>query len=156
MKHKILIMAVLLFAILIGGIGGFAINSFLYDKSAIIKTERKENNEQLEEDEKDEEDDEDEDELSRQGSIARIDYPLIDIYFDKNKNYKVTIKEFGNSQEIYKEYKDKGDFFQFNKEKFSILTVPSGRGTTPKYILRVEEENECIKTIDCIEIRTDF
>ena len=150
MKHKILIMAVLLFAILIGGIGGFAINSFLYDKSAIIKTERKENNEQLEED------DEKDDEFSRQGTIARIDYPLIDIYFDKNKNYKVTIKEFGNSQEIYKEYKDKGDFFQFNKEKFSILTVPSGRGTTPKYIRRVEEENECIKTIDCIEIRTDF
>lgn len=143
-------MAVLLFAILIGGIGGFAINSFLYDKSTIVKTERKENNEQFGED------DEKDDELSRQGTIARIDYPLIDIYFDKNKNYKVTIKEFGNSQEIYKEYKDKGDFFQFNKEKFSILTVPSGRGTTPKYILRVEEENECIKTIDCIEIRTDF
>lgn len=42
MKHKILIMAVLLLAILIGGIGGFAINSFLYDKSTIVKTERKE------------------------------------------------------------------------------------------------------------------
>ena len=149
-------MAVLLLAVLLGGIGGFAINSFLYDKSTIVKTERKEKNEQFEEDVKDEEDDEDEDELSRQGSIARIDYPLIDIYFDKNKNYKVTIKEFGNSQEIYKEYIDKGDFFQFNKEKFSILTVPSGRGTTPKYILRVEEENECIKTIDCVKIRTDF
>ena len=156
MKHKILIMAVLLLAVLLGGIGGFAINSFLYDKSTIVKTERKEKNEQFDDDEKDEEDDEDEDELSRQGSIARIDYPLIDIYFDKNKNYKVTIKEFGNSQEIYKEYIDKGDFFQFNKEKFSILTVPSGRGTTPKYILRVEEENECIKTIDCVKIRTDF
>ena len=149
-------MAVLLLAVLLGFIAGFAINSFLYDKSTIVKTERKEKNEQFEEDEKDEEDDEDEDELSRQGSIARIDYPLIDIYFDKNKNYKVTIKEFGNSQEIYKEYIDKGDFFQFNKEKFSILTVPSGRGTTPKYILRVEEENECIKTIDCVKIRTDF
>ena len=86
MKHKILIMAVLLLAVLLGGIGGFAINSFLYDKSTIVKTERKEINEQFEEDEKDEEDDEDEDELSRQGSIARIDYPLIDIYFDKNKN----------------------------------------------------------------------
>ena len=151
MKHKILIMAVLLFAILIGGIGGFAINSFLYDKSTIVKTERKEKNEQFEEN-----DEKEDDELSRQDSIARIDYPLIDIYFDKNKNYKVTIKEFGNSQEIYKEYKYKGDFFQFNKEKFSILTVPSGRGTTPKYILRVEEENECIKTIDCVKIRTDF
>lgn len=154
MKHKILIMAVLLLAILIGGIGGFAINSFLYDKSMIVKTERKEKNEQFEKDEEDEE--EEDDELSRQGSIARIDYPLIDIYFDKNKNYKVIIKEFGNSQEIYKEYIDKGDFFQFNKEKFSILTVPSGRGTTPEYILRVEEENECIKTIDCVKIRTDF
>ena len=117
MKHKILIMAVLLLAVLLGGIGGFAINSFLYDKSTIVKTERKEKNEQFEEDEKDEEDDEDEDELSRQGSIARIDYPLIDIYFDKNKNYKVTIKEFGNSQEIYKEYIDKGDFFQFKDRK---------------------------------------
>ena len=61
MKHKILIMAVLLLAVLLGGIGGFAINSFLYDKSTIVKTERKEKNEQFEEDEKDEEDDEDED-----------------------------------------------------------------------------------------------
>lgn len=107
-------------------------------------------NEQLEKDEKEDE------KLMKQSSVSRIDYPLIDIYFDKNKKYKIIVKEFGDNSKIYKEYTDTGDFFQYNKEKYSIVTVPSGRGITPEYILSVYEGNNCIKTIDCITIRTDF
>lgn len=119
MKYKIIIVVV---SVLIGGIGGGVISSCLHKPIVLYKNnqERKESNEQFE---KDLEEDE---ELIRQGSVARIDYPLIDIYFDKSKKYKI------------------------------IATVPSGRGITPEYILRVYEENDCIKTLDCITIRTDF
>lgn len=148
MKYKIIIVVV---SVLIGGIGGFVINSLCY-KSEILY----ENQEEGKENEQFEKDEEDDKKLIRQGSIARIDYPLIDIYFDKNKKYKIVIKEFGDNQKTYKEYVDTGDFFQYNKEKFSIETIPSGRGTTPEYILSVYEEDDCIKMIDCSTIRTDF
>lgn len=149
MKYKIIIVAV---SVLIGGVGGFVINSLLCYKSEILY----ENQEEGKENEQIEKDEEDDKILIRQGSVARIDYPLIDIYFDKNKKYKIIIKEFGDNQKIYKEYANTGEFFQYNKEKFSIATIPSGRGTTPEYILSVYEEDDCIKMIDCITIRTDF
>ena len=45
------------------------------------------------------------------------------------------------------------NFFQQNKGGFSILTVPSGIGTTPQFTLSIYEDDKCIKTIDCIEVR---
>ncbi len=66
--------------------------------------EKKERKRQSDKDEKEDE------ELRRQSSAARIDYPFIDIYFDKDKKYKVIIKEFGADQKIYKEHTDTGDF----------------------------------------------
>lgn len=72
-------------------------------------------------------------ELHNLKSIARIDYPLIDIYFEKDKTYKKVVTDF--SGDVIKEYSDKGEFFQFNKEYLSVLTFPSGRGTTPRETL---------------------
>ena len=54
-------------------------------------------------------------------SIGRIDYPLLDIYFDKDKNYSIVLTDF-MGEKVYKKYKDNGIFFQFNKEYFSITT----------------------------------
>ncbi len=147
MKYKIIIVVA---SILVGGIGGFAINSYLCYKPETPYESTEERNEQLEKDE------EEDAKLTKQSSVSRIDYPLIDIYFEKNREYKIIVKEFGNKQKIYKEYTDTGDFFQYNKEKYSIVTIPSGRGITPEYIFSVYEGNDCIKTIDCITIRTDF
>lgn len=111
----------------------------------------------IKEDEQFKKDVEEDEELVQKGAIGRIDYPLIDIYFDKNKNYRVILRElYSADHEIQKEYTDTGDFFQFNKEKFSIVTVPSGMGTTLDYVLEVYEEDVCIKTIECSKIRTDF
>jgi hypothetical protein len=146
MRYKIIIAVVF---ILIGGIGGFAINSFLCSKPEVIYESKKQTNEQLEKDE------EEDVKLNKQSSVSRIDYPLIDIYFDKNMKYKIIVKKFGDKK-IYKEYTDTGDFFQYNKEKYSIVTIPSGRGITPEYILSVYEGDDCVKTIDCMMIRTDF
>lgn len=100
-------------------------------------------------------------ELRQKGAIGRIDYPLIDIYFEKDKTYKVTVQRYANDlsdrgdtkPEAYREYEDKGGFFQQNKGDFSIMTIPSGLGTTPSYILKVYEGEKCIRTIDCMEIR---
>lgn len=139
MKCKVLIAVV---CVLIGGIGGFFVNSLYTEMPKEILETKKQLDQDTAEDEK----------LTQQGSISRIDYPLIDIYFEKDKKYKVTITKYMES-ETYKEYADTGDFFQFNKENFSILTIPSGRGTTPEYILRVYEDDNCIKTIECSKIR---
>ena len=146
MKCKVLIAVV---CVLIGGIGGFFVNSLFCGKSVLYTEMPKEILERKEQLDQDTDEDE---KLTQQGSISRIDYPLIDIYFEKDKKYKVTITKYMES-ETYKEYVDTGDFFQFNKEKFSILTIPSGRGTTPEYILRVHEGDNCIKTIECSKIR---
>lgn len=67
-----------------------------------------------------------------------------------------SVKLYSDDNKIHKEYADTGNFFQYNKEKFSILTVPSGLGTTLDYVLEVYEEDVCIKTIECSQIRTDF
>lgn len=91
--------------------------------------------------------------LNRQNSLARIDYPLIDLYFEHDKEYRVVLTKF-MQDEICKEYTDTGDFFQQNKGNFSILTIPAGMGTTPPFSLCIYEEGECIKTIDCGEVRT--
>lgn len=95
------------------------------------------------------------DRLLMHESIGRIDYPMIDLYFDKDKEYRVALKDYGTG-EVIKEYVDKGDFFQFNKETFSIVTVPSGRGTTPPYLLSIYEEKDCIKEIDCMALGNDI
>lgn len=95
---------------------------------------------------------EDED-FIKKGAIARIDYPLIDIYFEAEKQYKIVITEYMQDK-VYKEYEDKGVFFQNNKENISIITVPCGMGTTTKYTFSVYEGENCIKTLDCQEIRT--
>lgn len=96
--------------------------------------------------------DEQEDErFVTQGSDGRIDYPLIDVYFEHDKTYTLQLVKFGGEKE--KEYTAKGDFFQFNKENFSIITCPSGRGTTPGYVLSVYEGKKRIKDIDCFKIR---
>ena len=87
-----------------------------------------------------------------QNSIGRIDYPLIDLYFEGEKTYRLELVDY-TGQNVVKEYTDQGDFFQFTKEYFSIITCPSGRGTTPPYILSIYEGETRIKDIDCVEVR---
>lgn len=100
-------------------------------------------------------------ELRQNDSDGRIDYPLLDIYFEKDKTYKVVVQQYAKTAPVrgeekakeYREYEDKGDFFQNNKEYFSVITVASGRGTTLPYILKVYEGKKCIKMMDCVRIR---
>lgn len=95
------------------------------------------------------------DRLLMHESIGRVDYPMIDLYFDKDKEYRVILKDYMTG-EIVKEYVDQGDFFQFNKEDFSIITAPSGRGTTPPYLLSIYEGKDCIKEIECMALGNDI
>lgn len=88
----------------------------------------------------------------KQDSIDRIDYPLIDLYFERDKSYKIVIKKY-MMDTVVMEYEDEGDFFQFNKEYISILTCPSGRGTTPPFMFEIYEGDTLIKDIDCFEVR---
>lgn len=98
------------------------------------------------------EDEEEDDRMREQETIARIDYPLIDLYFERDKTYKIAVIDYMD-QTVVKEYEEKGDFFQFNKEFISILTCPAGRGTTPPYIFCIYEGDERIKDLDCFGVR---
>ena len=89
----------------------------------------------------------------KQDSIDRIDYPLIDLYFERDKTYKIVIKKY-MMDTVVMEYEDEGDFFQFNKEYISILTCPSGRGTTPPFMFEIYDGDILIKNIDCFEVRS--
>lgn len=93
-------------------------------------------------------------EFSKSNSIARIDYPLIDIYFESSSNYRVEIVDFMNN-EIRKEIKEKGDYFQDIKGDFSIKVIPSGMGTTAEFYMFVYENDKCIKEIECVSIESD-
>lgn len=151
MKQKIII-AIIFF--IIGGVGGcFLKSNFI----GTLKTENKETVSKYSEDIKEdiktlEEDIEEDTKLNQQESLARIDYPLIDIYFMDDKEYRVELTKYMQDK-IYKEYTDGGGFFQKNKGGFSILTVPTGMGTTPQFSLSIYEDEECIKTINCVKVR---
>lgn len=99
------------------------------------------------------EDEEEDAGLNSHDSIGRIDYPLLDIYFEEDKTYRLALVDYAPPNKVCKEYEDKGRFFQFNKEYFSIITLPSGRGTTPEYILEVYEGEKCIRQLDCVCVR---
>lgn len=88
----------------------------------------------------------------KQDSVGRIDYPLIDLYFEHDKTYKIVIREY-MMDTVVDEYEAEGDFFQFNKEYISIVTCPSGRGTTPPFMFEIYEGDTLIKNIDCFEVR---
>lgn len=135
---------------LTGGIGGYFINP-LFQKQAVVEPDKAAATVTATPDASAETDGQEDDKSVKQGSIGRIDYPLIDVYFEHDKTYTLELVEFGGK--IEKEYSEKGDFFQYNKEYFSIITCPSGRGTTPPYMLSVYEGKKCIKTIDCAGIR---
>lgn len=143
---RIIMVGVLCF--LAGGIGGYLVNPFFQKKENPVTDQAAATTAPTELPVSDEQEDQ---KLMQQESISRIDYPLIDLYFEADKTYKLELAEY--SGEKIKEYSAKGDFFQFNKEYFSILTFPSGRGTTPDYILSVYEGKKRIKTIDCGMIR---
>lgn len=98
------------------------------------------------------EDEEEDASMREQETMARIDYPLLDLYFESDKTYKIAVIDYMD-QTVVKEYEEKGNFFQFNKEYISILTCPAGRGTTPPYIFCIYEGDERIKDLDCFEVR---
>ncbi len=84
-------------------------------------------------------------------SIGRIDYPLIDIYFQPKSNYRIEITDFVNTEDR-KEVRGKGNDFQYIKGDFSVVTFPTGLGTTPDFYLAVYEDDKCIKDMPCASI----
>lgn len=93
-------------------------------------------------------------EHSETNSIARKDYPLIDIYFQSDSNYRVEIVDFMDNKKG-KEVKGKGEYFQKLKGDFSVMTIPTGMGTTAEFYLSVYEDGKCIKELECISIESD-
>lgn len=163
---RIILTAILFFVI--GGAAGYFLNSVISRNSAPsdMPVPMPEQGKQpalnsAPPDKKQEEDESLDAELRQNDSASRIDYPLLDIYFEKDKTYKVTVQQYSKpmlvrgeeKSEEYREYEDTGEFFQHNKEYFSIITGPSGCGTTPAYILKVYEGEKCIRTMDCFRIR---
>lgn len=150
MKNKCIIV-VLILCFLIGGIGGYFIHPLLQkqtdaaiEKAVAAVTAEPEATAKTDESE--------DAELIRNGAIGRIDYPLIDLYFSHEKMYTLELSKW-DGQKV-KEYSAKGDFFQYNKGDFSIITCPSGMGTTPEYILAVYEGKKRIRVIDCAHVRS--
>ena len=147
MKQKIWI-AIVVF--LIGGVVGYFLNPVInrdrdnFDGKGYV-TKAKVSPD------KDTEQNDEADDKKFKKTLSRIDYPLIDIYFEKDKEYRLELTDFEGKK--LKQFKESGDFFQANKEFFSIFTIPSGRGTTPPYILNVYEGKKGIMSIECSEVR---
>lgn len=148
MKFKFRILIVLFAISIIGNI--FLL--FLCNKLS-ADTETSEVNLKLKYDKQFEQDIDEDKGLNKNESIGRIDYPLIDIYFEEEKQYEIVVTEYMQNK-IYKKYTDKGRAFQQIKKDISIITVPCGMGTTTKYTLSVYEGEKRIKTIDCQRVRS--
>lgn len=41
------------------------------------------------------------------------------------------------------------------KGDFSVMTIPTGMGTTAKFYLSVYEDDKCIKEMECVSIESD-
>lgn len=97
---------------IIGGVGG----CFVYSGFAsTLKTGKQENISKSSGDIKEntkilEDDIRDDAKLNQQKSQARIDYPLIDIYFMDDKEYNIVLTEYMQKR-IYKKYSNDGKFF---------------------------------------------
>lgn len=137
---------------LVGGVGGYFVNS-LFQKKEVPVTDQAAATVTATPDASVETDEQEDARLVKQGAIGRIDYPLIDVYFEHDKSYTLELVKFGEESKKEKEYTAKGDFFQFNKGDFSVITFPSGLGTTPSYYLSVYEGKKCIKWIECAVVR---
>lgn len=135
---------------LVGGAGGYFVNS-LVQKKEVPVTDKVTATVTATPDASVETGEQEDDNLVKQGADGRIDYPLIDVYFEHDKTYTLELAKFDGEKE--KEYTAEGDFFQYNKENFSIITIPSGLGTTPDYVLSVYEGKKRIKIIDCAGVR---
>lgn len=145
---KLIFVGVLCF--LVGGAGGYFVNT-LFQKKEVPVTDQAAATVTATPDASVETDEQEDARSVKQGSISRIDYPLIDVYFEHDKSYTLELAKFDGEKE--KEYTAEGDFFQYNKENFSIITIPSGLGTTPDYVLSVYEGKKRIKIIDCAQVR---
>lgn len=152
MKYKIILIII---SFCIGGVSGYFISKVLNREKEFNNVSDNQHTQTYSDSYRKEisQEDEIEDTQRRENdSISRIDYPLIDIYFEREKAYKIIITQWEDGT-IYKKYEDKGVFFQSNKEFFSIDTFPSGRGSTPVYLLDIYESDKCIKHIECSGIR---
>ncbi|MBO5453058.1 MAG: hypothetical protein J6A69_03730 [Clostridia bacterium] len=85
-------------------------------------------------------------------AISMLDYPLIDIYFDKEYSWDVLIRQnmYAENEAYY--ILDDREILETNKELLKVLTFPSGRGTTPNGEISVYKNNQLIKTVEYFEL----
>ena len=80
--------------------------------------------------------------------IGRIDYPLIEIYFNRNDvNLVILYENIFTSNKQVKILLD-SDAMENIKGNFHVLTFPAGRGTTPDSIIYVYKNGELIKYVE--------
>ena len=86
-------------------------------------------------------------------TFIKVDYPLIDIYFDTESEWLVIDRTglFGH-QEKFSIIRESQGLLQFSKEGLRVLTFPAGRGTTPEGYIYVYKNNVLIKEVPYIEI----
>ncbi len=84
-------------------------------------------------------------------SIAKIDYPLIDIAFNDGSDWIVVIRDgIDMENSSYKISHDEKEL-QINKEYLSVATFPAGRGTTADGCVYVYKDGELVKSVEYIE-----
>ncbi|MCL2801596.1 MAG: hypothetical protein FWD28_07560 [Treponema sp.] len=87
--------------------------------------------------------------------LGKINYPLIDIYFNLDDNWNVIIRTnlFSESEKFF--ILRDALILHFNTAKIRVLTFPAGRGTTPEGVLYVYKGKELIREVQFFEIYID-
>lgn len=84
--------------------------------------------------------------------VGKIDYPLIDIAFNDGNEWAILIVNGQDSGDQTYLLCHDGRELQFDKEYLSVITYPSGRGTTGTGSIVVYQNGEEIKCIEFVEI----
>jgi len=84
--------------------------------------------------------------------LGKIDYPLIDIYFDSNDDWVILKSEKNPVGDTDFYIIKDGSSVEWFKEKMSILTFPVGRGTTEQGNIYVFKNYVLLKETPFLEI----
>ena len=80
-------------------------------------------------------------------TISRIDFPLIDLYFDEENEWLLVECQHSLGDEKYRIVAD-AHILNWNKEFLSVSTFPTGRGTTPIGFLDIYKNGKRYKRVE--------
>ena len=93
--------------------------------------------------------------MKRNALTLKVDYPLIEYYFDDDSEWLLVIRKRIFSKEEKFIIIDNSEVLEMNKEHLELITFPIGRGTTPSGIVYLYKNKKLIKEVPFTKYNVD-